>query len=31
MEKGKPGAVEFFGQPLAPLGYDHLRSTKPRV
>ena len=31
MEKGKPGAVEFFGRPLAPLGYDHLRSTKPRV
>jgi thiamine-monophosphate kinase len=27
MEKGKPGAVEFFGRPLAPLGYDHLRST----
>jgi thiamine-monophosphate kinase len=31
MEKGKPGAVEFFGRPLAPLGYDHLRSTKPRA
>lgn len=31
MEKGKPGAVEFFGRPLAPLGYDHLRNTKPRV
>jgi thiamine-monophosphate kinase len=31
MEKGKPGAVEFFGRPLAPLGYDHLRTTKPRV
>ncbi len=31
MEKGKPGAVEFFGRPLAPLGYDHLRSTKTRV
>jgi thiamine-monophosphate kinase len=31
MEQGKPGAVEFFGRPLSPLGYDHLRSTKPRV
>lgn len=29
MEKGKAGAVDFFGRPLAPLGYDHLRNTKP--
>jgi len=31
MEKGKAGAVAFFGRPLAPGGYDHLRPTKTQV
>jgi len=31
MERGKAGAVEFFGWPLAPLGYDHLRNTPSEV
>ena len=26
IEAGRPGKVKFFGRPLAPLGYDHLRS-----
>jgi thiamine-monophosphate kinase len=27
MRKGRPGAVELDGAPLAPLGYDHFRAT----
>jgi thiamine-monophosphate kinase len=26
MRKGRPGAVELEGAPLAPLGYDHFRA-----
>jgi len=25
MRKGRPGAVQLDGHPLAPLGYDHFR------
>jgi len=27
IQEGKPGAIEFFGRPLAPGGYDHFRQT----
>lgn len=31
IREGKPGAVEFAGRPLAPLGYDHFAAgTAPR-
>jgi hypothetical protein len=26
MRKGRKGAVELHGAPLAPLGYDHFRN-----
>ena len=29
MRPGRPGAVELEGAPLAPLGYDHFRQSRP--
>ena len=28
IERGRPGRVEFFGRPLAPLGWDHFRRNE---